>query len=58
MNKDMIVRVLTWVAILIFGLAMGYVVRDAQLPSCPAEDSCVIDYRDGQWFIDGEAVTH
>lgn len=44
--------------------AIGFVVADAQPaevhptpvsdvhPSCPTEDSCIPDYRDGKWHID------
>lgn len=58
MRRDMIIRVVTWVAILIFGVMIGYAARNAQLPACAQEDTCSTpDYRDGHWFIDDKEIT-
>lgn len=38
-------------------LTLIVLVATPRLPECPHEDSCEIDYRSGQWFIDGQAVS-
>lgn len=36
---------------------MGYTIRGNELPVCPQEDSCTIDYVNGHWEINGVTVT-
>ena len=38
------------VAIAVFGA--GWLVHASLQPSCPTEDSCTVDYRDGAWHIE------
>jgi hypothetical protein len=42
---------LALLAVLGFGTLSGWLIADAQQPHCPTEDSCVVDYHDGQWHI-------
>lgn len=34
------------------GFGAGWLAQATQEPNCPTEDSCTIDYRDGQWHIE------
>ena len=41
--------------ILVIGFIMGMMVERLDTPNCPTEDSCYVDYYDGQWHvIEGE----
>lgn len=31
---------------------VGYMLCHAEEPSCPTDDSCTADYRDGEWHIE------
>lgn len=46
------VKIVTWVALFLFGAALSWVINEAIEPDCPTEDSCSIDYRDGGWHIE------
>jgi hypothetical protein len=42
----------TAIAFAAVGVLAGTMIDSpAEQPSCPTEDSCKIDYRDGQWII-------
>lgn len=43
--------VLIIVLFVLAGFTAGYVFAESQRPSCPTEDSCQVDYRDGEWHI-------
>lgn len=38
-------------AALLLAFALGYWSAD-DMPYCPQEDSCTVDYRDGAWHIE------
>lgn len=55
MMNDLFMRILTWIAILLSGFAMGWTAHALLVPAgpdCPTEDSCTIDYHDGRWIIE------
>lgn len=45
-------RVMAAVVLVVTGAVAHAVVTDESEPSCPTEDSCVVDYRDGGWHIE------
>lgn len=51
MNRDLTIRIGTWVGTLIAGICLGWALNDILNPNCPTEDSCTVDYRDGEWHI-------
>jgi hypothetical protein len=48
----LVLAVVAVVVALGFGTVGGWLVRDADQPHCPSEDSCTADYFDGQWHIE------
>lgn len=34
------------------GFLGGWMAGQPEVPSCPTEDSCTVDYQDGQWVIE------
>lgn len=39
------------------GLDTAPITTTVPVPECTTEDSCTIDYRDGEWFVDGVQAT-
>jgi hypothetical protein len=35
-----------------FGFSLAVVIYQLMEPDCPTEDSCTVDYRDGEWHIE------
>jgi hypothetical protein len=51
---------ITLLATVIFGAGMGAekVLTQDRKPYCPTEDSCKIDYHDGEWHITPEVAVY
>lgn len=50
-QRDLFVRVFTWITIFLAGMFLGVALVDIFKADCPTEDSCTVDYRDGGWQI-------
>lgn len=42
---------ITATAMIIFAMIAGMIDARHPAPNCPTEDSCAINYRDGEWII-------
>lgn len=52
MSSKLIILIVTLVLSALVMITVGSVVVANQQPNCPTEDSCSIDYRDGEWHIE------
>lgn len=51
-------RVVSWLFAVLMAFILGLMVGASSgndgpsVPDCPTEDSCTVDYRDGEWYIE------
>ena len=43
--------IIMFVLTLFYGFLVGIAYAESQEPNCPTEDSCTVDYREGEWHI-------
>ena len=51
-GPDVEVSVVLVTIVFIAGVTLGWLAGTGGQPYCPTEDSCVVDYRDGAWYIE------
>lgn len=56
MNRRPTLGIDTIIMLILFGFFAGIILTisivEAKRPDCPTEDSCTVDYRDGEWYIE------
>lgn len=50
-TRHTILVIVTALTALLLGVFGTLAVQSLTAPSCPTEDSCTVDYHDGQWHV-------